>query len=75
VGGTGNVMPAFASLAPEELLAIVIHERVEFGDEDPVEAGYVDEEGNLLLEIDENGDVVDLEGNPMSAPEAATAEG
>jgi mono/diheme cytochrome c family protein len=76
VGGSGNVMPAFASLAPEELLAVVIHERVAFGGEDPVEAGFVDEEGNLLLEIDEEGNVVDLEGNVMAdGTESAAAEG
>lgn len=80
VGGSGNVMPNFDSLPPEELLAVIIHERAEFSDEDPVEAGYIDEEGNLLIEIDADGDVVDLMGNPVGAAEgdvteAAAAEG
>jgi hypothetical protein len=70
VGGSGNVMPNFVSLPPEELLAVVIHERAEFGDEDPVEAGYIDEEGNLLIEIDAEGNVVDLTGNPLAEAEA-----
>ena len=78
VGGSGNVMPDFDSLPPEELLAVVIHERVEFGAEDPVAAGYIDEEGNLLIEIGPEGNVVDHDGNPIGAapggsPEAAAA--
>ena len=75
VGGSGNVMPSFASLTPEALLAVVIHERVTFGGEDPVAAGYIDADGNLLIEIDENSDVVDLEGNPIGAAEAAAGGG
>ena len=74
VGGSGNVMPNFANLPPEELLAVVIHERAEFSDEDPVEAGFVDEEGNLLIEIDAEGNVVDLSGNPVGAAEDGATE-
>ena len=75
VGGSGNVMPAYGeSLPPEELLAVVIHERAEFSDEDPIEAGYVDEEGALLIEIDEEGNVVDLAGNPLPEPEGGATE-
>lgn len=74
VGGSGNVMPGFAGLPPEELLAVVIHERAEFGGEDPVEAGYVDEEGNLLVEIDAEGNVVDLDGNVLGDEEGGAAE-
>lgn len=78
VGASGNVMPGFANLAPEELLAVIIHERMEFGGEDPVAAGYVDEEGNLLIEIDAEGNVVDASGTVLddtSAGAEVAAEG
>lgn len=78
VGASGNVMPGFSNLSSEELLAVVIHERMEFGEEDPVEAGYVDEEGNLLVEIDEEGNVVDASGTVLddtSASAEVAAEG
>ena len=41
-------MPGFEALTAEELLAVVLYERSEFGGEDLVEAGILDEEGELV---------------------------
>ena len=63
-------MPGWASeLTPEELTAVVVYERTEFGGLDPVEEGLVDEEGNLLAVYDpETGELVDAEtGEPVAA--------
>ena len=54
-------MPGFAdTLTPEELTAVIIYERAEFGGLDPIEEGLIDEEGNLLVVYDvETGELVD----------------
>jgi mono/diheme cytochrome c family protein len=56
-------MPAWAdALTPEELTAVVIYERTEFGGLDPVEEELVDEEGNLLVVYDPaTGELVEAE--------------
>lgn len=46
-------MPAFGeTLTPEELTAVIIYERTEFGGADPVAEELVDAEGNLLVVYD-----------------------
>jgi mono/diheme cytochrome c family protein len=55
-------MPGWGTaLTPEELMEVVLYERTEFGEIDPVAEGLVDEEGNLLVTYDaEQGVLVDI---------------
>lgn len=80
VGASGNVMPGFGeSMSPEDLLAVVLYERVEFGgltEEELVAEGVLDETGALLVTLDETGTLVTLTGEPFAsgATETAAAE-
>ena len=49
----GGGMPGWGSaLTPEELMEVVIYERVAFSEVDAVAEGLIDEEGNLLVTYD-----------------------
>jgi hypothetical protein len=80
VGASGNVMPGFSeSLSPEDLMAVVLYERVEFGgltEEELIAEGVLDESGALLVTVDEQGSLVTLTGEPFEsgATETAAAE-
>ena len=67
-------MPGWGSaLTPEELAAVVLYERAEFGELDVEAEGLVDAEGNLLVIYDEEqGALVDI---ATGEPAEITPEG